>query len=51
MVKIIQIKKWLPILARQAGGSTDTLESYFEQVYQLVAPQVTQIWYKKVVNI
>ena len=50
MVKIIQIKKWLAILARQADGSTDTLESGFEQVYQPVAPQVTQLWYKKLDN-
>ena len=37
-------------MAKQANGSTDTLESDFEQVYQLADPQVTQLWYKKVGN-
>ena len=36
------------MLARQVDGSTGTLESDFEQVYQPAAPQVTQLWYKKV---
>ena len=30
--------------------TTDTLESDFEQVCQLAAPQVTQLWYRKVGN-
>ena len=34
-------------MATQEDGSTDTLESDFEQRYQLVAPQVTQLWYKR----
>ena len=51
MVKIIQIKSDWPILARQADGSTGTLESDFEQVCQLAAPQVTQLLYKKAGNI
>ena len=37
-------------MARHADGSTDTLESDFEQVCQPAARQVTQIWYKKVDN-
>ena len=37
-------------MARQADGSTDTLESDFERVCQPAAPQVTQLWYKKVGN-
>ena len=35
-------------MARQADGSTDTLESDFEQVCQLAAPQVTQFMVQKV---
>ena len=38
------------MLARQADGSTGTLESDFKQVCQPSAPQVTQIWYKKAGN-
>ena len=38
-------------MARQADGSTDTLELDFEQVCQSTTPQVTQLWYKKLDNI
>ena len=38
------------MLARHADGSTDTLESDFEQVCQPAAPQEAQLWYKKVGN-
>ena len=37
-------------MARQTDGSTDTVESDFEQVCQPAAPQVTQLWYKKLDN-
>ena len=37
-------------MARHEDGSTHTLESDFEQVCQPAAPQVTQLWYKKVGN-
>ena len=37
-------------MARQADGSTDTLESDIEHVCQPAAPQVTQLWYKKLDN-
>ena len=37
-------------MARQSDGSTNTLASDFEQVCQPMAPQVTQLWYKKVGN-
>ena len=37
-------------MARCEDWSTGTLESDFEQVCQPTAPQVTQLWYKKVGN-
>ena len=37
-------------MARHEDGSTNILKSDFEQVCQPVAPQVTQLWYKKLDN-
>ena len=37
-------------MARHEEGSTDTLESNIGHVCQPAAPQVTQLWYKKVGN-